>query len=133
MSLHPPSMDTNILCQQADIHLILYHVKSQRTQFPGFYFFEGIGNLLPDEFPGLIVGNIFDLPAGTLSQHITIVFINGIAYLAAIIADHLDIPVGTVHSRIHRALKVMHAAIDADERVTSPAHDANPIQQEATR
>lgn len=52
----------------------------------------------------------------------------------AVIADHLDIPVGTVHSRIHRALHVMHAAIDADERVASIAGDtATPVRQEATR
>jgi RNA polymerase sigma factor (sigma-70 family) len=55
----------------------------------------------------------------------------------AVIADHLDIPVGTVHSRIHRALHLMHAAIDADERETSGAAiettPATPVRQEATR
>jgi len=52
----------------------------------------------------------------------------------AVIADHLDIPVGTVHSRLHRALHLMHAAIDADERKTSPTPDpAKPVRQEATR
>jgi RNA polymerase sigma-70 factor (ECF subfamily) len=53
----------------------------------------------------------------------------------AVIADHLDIPVGTVHSRLHRALRVMHAAIDADERVTAPvaAGRPSPVQPEAMR
>ena len=55
----------------------------------------------------------------------------------AVIADHLGVPVGTVHSRIHRALHLMHAAIDADERETARAvaetAPAPPVRQEATR
>lgn len=55
----------------------------------------------------------------------------------AVIADHLDVPVGTVHSRMHRALRLMHAAIDADERsstqVPAPGPTPPPAQQEATR
>ncbi len=53
----------------------------------------------------------------------------------AVIADHLDIPVGTVHSRLHRALRAMHAAIDADERATAPAAvgPPSPVQSEAMR
>jgi RNA polymerase sigma factor (sigma-70 family) len=53
----------------------------------------------------------------------------------AVIADHLGIPVGTVHSRLHRALRVLHAAIDADERAQAgePSQTATTIQQEATR
>jgi RNA polymerase sigma-70 factor (ECF subfamily) len=35
------------------------------------------------------------------------------------IADLLGIPVGTVHSRIHHAMRGMRAALDADARTTS--------------
>jgi RNA polymerase sigma-70 factor (ECF subfamily) len=53
----------------------------------------------------------------------------------AVIADYLDVPVGTVHSRIHRALRVMHAAIDADERAEAGRleHGVVAASQEVTR
>ena len=51
----------------------------------------------------------------------------------AVIADQLDIPVGTVHSRLHRALQLMHAAIDADERADPADAVSTPVRQEATR
>jgi len=40
-------------------------------------------------------------------------------------ADMLDIPLGTLKSRLHRATAAMRAALDADER-------AEPIHQEST-
>jgi RNA polymerase sigma-70 factor (ECF subfamily) len=69
----------------------------------------------------------------TLDQRLVVVLDYYLDLPPAIIADHLDIPVGTVHSRIHRALRVMHAAIDADERATAPISEPAPIQHEATR
>jgi RNA polymerase sigma-70 factor, ECF subfamily len=46
------------------------------------------------------------------------------------IAERIGIPVGTVNSRLHRALATLHAAIDADER---PVETAHHVQQEAIR
>ena len=66
-----------------------------------------------------------------LDQRLVVVLNYYLDLPPAIIADHLDIPVGTVHSRIHRALHLMHAAIDADERESAPA-PSTPVRQEAT-
>jgi RNA polymerase sigma-70 factor (ECF subfamily) len=72
-----------------------------------------------------------------LDQRLVVVLNYYLDLPPAIIADHLDIPVGTVHSRIHRALHLMHAAIDADERevaaATSETTPRAPVRQEATR
>ncbi len=69
-----------------------------------------------------------------LDQRLVVVLNYYLDLPPAIISDRLDIPVGTVHSRIHRALKVMHAAIDADERDASTATTPpTPVRQEATR
>jgi len=69
-----------------------------------------------------------------LDQRLAVVLHYYLDLPPAIIADRLDIPVGTVHSRLRRALHAMHAAIDADERtevpVTSPPAR---IRQEAVR
>ena len=35
------------------------------------------------------------------------------------VAQILDIPVGTVHSRLHHAMRAMRAALDADERLAT--------------
>jgi DNA-directed RNA polymerase specialized sigma24 family protein len=51
----------------------------------------------------------------------------------AVIADQLGMPVGTVHSRLHRALHSLHAAIDADERALVLQCPPSPVKQEATR
>jgi DNA-directed RNA polymerase specialized sigma24 family protein len=40
------------------------------------------------------------------------------------VAQILDVPVGTVHSRLHHAMRAMRAALDADER---------PAAREASR
>ena len=69
-----------------------------------------------------------------LDQRLVVVLSYYLDLPPAVIADHLDIPVGTVHSRLHRALRAMHAAIDADEREASPATaSVAPVRQEATR
>jgi RNA polymerase sigma-70 factor (ECF subfamily) len=69
-----------------------------------------------------------------LDQRLVVVLNYYLDLPPAVIADHLDIPVGTVHSRLHRALRVMHAAIDADERGPDPtAAPSAPASQEATR
>lgn len=70
-----------------------------------------------------------------LDQRLVVVLNYYLDLPPAVIADHLGIPVGTVHSRTHRALRAMHAAIDADERASAPASRAAPttVQREATR
>lgn len=69
-----------------------------------------------------------------LDQRLVVVLNYYLDLPPAVIADHLDIPVGTVHSRIHRALHLMHAAIDADEREASTTAGVHsPVRQEATR
>lgn len=69
-----------------------------------------------------------------LDQRLTVALYYYLDLPPAVIADHLGIPVGTVHSRIHRALHLMHAAIDADERATVAATTSSPpVRQEATR
>lgn len=69
-----------------------------------------------------------------LDQRLVVVLCYYLDLPPAVIADHLDVPVGTVHSRLHRALHLMHAAIDADERATTPATTPRtPARQEATR
>ncbi len=42
------------------------------------------------------------------------------------VADVLGLPVGTVHSRLHRALRTMRASLEADERPGVPA-EAHPV------
>jgi RNA polymerase sigma-70 factor (ECF subfamily) len=52
------------------------------------------------------------------------------------VADVLGVPLGTVSSRLHRALTVMRAALDADERpttVSGPLSSARQTRQEVTR
>ena len=54
------------------------------------------------------------------------------------VADILGIPVGTVSSRLHRALDIMRAALDADARPVTPvplptAPAGGHARQEATR
>ena len=70
-----------------------------------------------------------------LNQRLVIVLSYYFDLPPAVIADHLDVPVGTIHSRLHRALRVLHATIDADERqpVTTSTQTPTPIQHEATR
>jgi len=69
-----------------------------------------------------------------LDQRLVVVLNYYLDLPPAVIADHLGVPVGTVHSRLHRALRVMHAAIDAAERETTPSPAAaTPARQEATR
>jgi len=69
-----------------------------------------------------------------LDQRLVVVLNYYLDLPPAVIADHLDIPVGTVHSRLHRALRLMHAAIDADEREGSAvAATPAPARQVATR
>ena len=69
-----------------------------------------------------------------LDQRLVVVLCYYLDLPPAVIADRLDIPVGTVHSRLHRALHLMHAAIDADERAASSATSPHsPVRQEATR
>jgi RNA polymerase sigma-70 factor (ECF subfamily) len=69
-----------------------------------------------------------------LDQRLVVVLNYYLDLAPAVITDQLDIPVGTVHSRLHRALRVMHAAIDADERgVSASATPPTPVRQEATR
>jgi RNA polymerase sigma-70 factor (ECF subfamily) len=69
-----------------------------------------------------------------LDQRLVVVLSYYLDLPPAVIADHLDVPVGTVHSRLHRALRLMHASIDADEREAPPtATSRQPVGQEATR
>ena len=70
----------------------------------------------------------------SLDQRLVVVLNYYLDLPPAVIADHLGIPVGTVHSRLHRALHLMHATIDADEREALPTPaSSTPVQQEATR
>jgi RNA polymerase sigma-70 factor (ECF subfamily) len=69
-----------------------------------------------------------------LDQRLVVVLNYYLDLPPAVIADHLDVPVGTVHSRLHRALHIMHASIDADERESAPTiASPAPVRQEATR
>jgi RNA polymerase sigma-70 factor, ECF subfamily len=47
------------------------------------------------------------------------------------VAEVLDIPLGTVRSRLHRALQALRAALEADARAPQTRHDHSP--QEAVR
>lgn len=52
------------------------------------------------------------------------------------VADVLGVPLGTVSSRLHRALGIMRAALEADLRsttVTGPLSSASQPRQEVTR
>ena len=70
----------------------------------------------------------------SLDQRLVVVLNYYLDLPPAVIADHLGVPVGTVHSRLHRALHLMHATIDADEREALPASSPSPpVRQEATR
>lgn len=64
------------------------------------------------------LGQAFD----ALSQdHRAVVVLHHLMGLPlAEIAEILDVPYGTVGSRLHHALRAMRAAIEADERVTAP-------------
>jgi RNA polymerase sigma-70 factor (ECF subfamily) len=69
-----------------------------------------------------------------LDQRLVVVLNYYLDLPPAVIADRLGVPVGTVHSRLHRALHLMHAAIDADERAETPAPTTRAtVRQEATR
>jgi RNA polymerase sigma factor (sigma-70 family) len=69
-----------------------------------------------------------------LDQRLAVVLHYYLDLPPAIIADRLDIPVGTVHSRLHRALHAMHAAIDADERIVVPVTSPPArVRQETVR
>ena len=69
-----------------------------------------------------------------LDQRLVVVLHYYLDLPPAVIADRLGVPVGTVHSRLHRSLHLMHAAIDADERTATAATTTRPrVQQEATR
>ena len=49
------------------------------------------------------------------------------------VAEILEIPVGTVFSRLHHAMRAMRAALDADERLTALDADERLPAQEASR
>jgi RNA polymerase sigma-70 factor, ECF subfamily len=66
----------------------------------------------------------------TVDQRLIIVLSYYLDLAPPDIAERLGIPVGTVHSRLHRALAALHAAIDADERLGDAPL---PTRQEALR
>mgnify|MGYP001827748995 CR=1 FL=1 len=91
---------------------------------------------LPDETAGVISRDRIERAFRSLNldQRLVVVLNYYLDLPPAVIAEHLGIPVGTVHSRLHRALHLMHAAIDADERAMSPTPASpKPVRQEATR
>lgn len=45
----------------------------------------------------------------------------------AVVADSLGVPVGTVHSRLHRAMGSLRAAIEADDRPSLLEHGAQEV------
>jgi RNA polymerase sigma factor (sigma-70 family) len=77
----------------------------------------GFRRLNVDQRAVLVLGYYLDLP---LAQ----------------VADVLGVPLGTVSSRLHRALTIMRAALEADERrttVTGPLSSPRQPRQEVTR
>lgn len=77
----------------------------------------GFRRLNVDQRAVLVLGYYLDLP---LAQ----------------VADVLGVPLGTVSSRLHRALGIMRAALEADLRsttVTGPLSSASQPRQEVTR
>jgi RNA polymerase sigma-70 factor (ECF subfamily) len=61
----------------------------------------------------------------TLEQRAVLVFHHYLDLPVAEVADRLDIPVGTVKSRLHHAATALRASIDADAR-TTPASRERP-------
>ena len=49
------------------------------------------------------------------------------------VAEILEIPVGTVFSRLHHAMRAMRAALDADERLTALDAEERWAAKEASR
>jgi len=54
-------------------------VKRQRALPAGVYFLQRIRHLRLNDFPSLIVGDIFRFPPGTFHQHVVAAFINRVA------------------------------------------------------
>lgn len=91
---------------------------------------------VPDQTAGVIARDRIERAFRQLNldQRLVVVLAYYLDLPTAVIAEDLGVPVGTVHSRLHRALHLMHAAIDADERATTPdAAWARGVRQEATR
>jgi RNA polymerase sigma-70 factor (ECF subfamily) len=59
----------------------------------------------------------------SLDQRAVLVFHHYAGLTLPEIAERLDIPLGTVKSRLHYATQAMRAALEADERVASPRQE----------
>jgi RNA polymerase sigma-70 factor (ECF subfamily) len=68
--------------------------------------------------PGVVVRDQLDRGIRRLSveQRAVLVFHHYLGLSLAEVADRLDIPIGTVKSRLHHATNAMRAALEADAR-----------------
>jgi RNA polymerase sigma-70 factor (ECF subfamily) len=56
----------------------------------------------------------------TVEQRAVLVFHHYLDLPVTEVADRLDIPVGTVKSRLHHATAALRASLDADARIPAP-------------
>ena len=81
------------------------------------------GPASPDTTLDVIVRDTLDRGFRRLpvDQRAVFVFHHYLGLSLGEIADTLDIPLGTVKSRLHYATNALRAALEADARTTSPA------------
>jgi RNA polymerase sigma-70 factor (ECF subfamily) len=58
-----------------------------------------------------------------VEQRVVLVLLHYVGLSGAEIATTLDLPVGTVRSRLRYATRAMQAALEADDRVASPVQE----------